>query len=474
MNLRRDSILSSLDWLSVLCYIILVMIGWVNIYSAGFSEAHPSMFDISQQYGKQALWIGFALVLAIFTLTIDQRFFEAFAFVIYGLCMLGLMSVLVIGIEVNGAKSWIDFGFFRLQPAEISKIGTALALAAWMSRYNFNIKKNKDFAIALGLLAFPMALILLQNDMGSVLTYTSFIILFYRRGLNPLYLWMIALAAVIFIAVLSFSPLHVYIGLSMALFVVLSIRRQWQELIVLLSSFVILYALRYALKVLGLVELSLSIVFYLMILGNVVYWVVKSFLVKADWLRLLSIISFGAFAFAASVGKVFSLMGDYQQNRILALLGLKSDPFGVEYHVIQSLIAIGSGGFNGKGYLQGTQTKFDFVPEQTTDFIFSTIGEEFGFLGTFAVIALFLFLMLRLLYVAERQRSSFSKNYGYALVGILFLHFTINIGMVTGVGPVIGVPLPFISYGGSSLWSFTLLLFIFLKMDARRMDVLGH
>ena len=474
MNMRRESILSSLDWLTVLAYLLLVIIGWVNIYSAGFSEDHASMFDISQQYGKQALWFSFAIILAIFTLSIDQRFFETFAFIIYGLCMIGLMSVLLIGIEVNGAKSWIDFGFFRLQPAEVAKIGTAMALSAWMSRYSFNIKNNKDFGVALGLLGFPMALILLQNDLGSVLTYTSFIILFYRRGLNPIYLWMITLSVLIFIFVLSLSSLHVYYGLGIAVSIALVVKRQWPELIIFISSFAVLYGLKLGLERLEIISIKPYIVFYILIIGNTIYWLIRSLLGKAEWLRLLSFITFGAYAFAASVGKVFSLLGGYQQNRILALLGLKSDPFGVEYHVIQSLIAIGSGGFNGKGYLQGTQTKFDFVPEQTTDFIFSTIGEEFGFVGTFTVVALFLFMMLRLLYIAERQRSSFSKNYGYALVGIIFLHFTINIGMVTGIGPVIGVPLPFISYGGSSLWSFTLLLFIFLKMDARRMDVLGN
>lgn len=473
MNLRRDSILSSLDWLSVFTYLILVIFGWINIYSAGYSEAHASMFDLTQQYGKQALWFGFATILAIFTLSIDQRFFETFAYVIYGLCMLVLMSVLVIGIEVNGAKSWIDFGFVRLQPAEISKIGTALALAAWMSRYSFDIKKKKDFGTALALLGFPMALILLQNDMGSVLTYTSFIFLFYRRGLNPLYLWMIALAALIFIFVLRYSPLHIYYSLSLVMIIVFWMKRQWPELIIFTSTFIMLYGVKYGLEKLEIITIDTSYIFYILILSNTSYWLIKSYLGKYNWLRLLSFIAFGAFAFATSVSKVFGLLGDYQQNRILALLGLKSDPFGVEYHVIQSLIAIGSGGLSGKGYLQGTQTKFDFVPEQTTDFIFSTIGEEFGFVGTFGVIALYLFLMLRLLYIAERQRSSFSKNYGYALIGILFLHFTINIGMVTGIGPVIGVPLPFISYGGSSLWSFTLLLFIFLKMDARRMDILG-
>ncbi len=470
---RRESLLASLDWLTILTYFLLVVIGWVNIYSAGFSEQHPSMFDLTQQYGKQALWFGFALVLAIFTLSIDQRFFEAFSFVIYGVCMLLLIAVLVVGVEVNGAKSWLDFGFVRLQPAELAKFGTALALANWMSRYSFSIKKKRDFGVLLAILGLPMALILLQNDMGSVLTYTSFIILFYRRGLRSLYLWIIALATLIFIFVLRFSETEVFVSMSIILLLFLAYKRMWQELSVLGFSTLFFFSLWYVFSAFDILDFPINIIFYIVIIGNAIYWGLKSFVHKTEIHRLLSFLSLGSFLFAASVGKVFSLLGNYQQNRILALLGLKSDPFGVEYHVIQSLIAIGSGGFRGKGYFQGTQTKFDFVPEQTTDFIFSTIGEEFGFIGTFVVIGLFLFLMLRLLYLAERQRSPFSKNYAYGVVGIIFFHFIINIGMVTGVGPVIGVPLPFVSYGGSSLWSFTLLLFIFLKMDSKRMEVLG-
>lgn len=471
---RRASLLASIDWLTVVAYFLLVTIGWVNIYSAGNASEDQSMFDLTEQYGKQILWIGLAIILAIFTMTIDQRFFESFAFVLYGLSMLLLMSVLVIGVEVNGAKSWIDFGFFRLQPAEIAKIGTSLALASWMSSYSFNFKRNRDFLIMVAIVVFPMALILLQNDMGSVLTYTSFIILFYRRGLKPIYLWLIALAALIFIFVLSYSPTEVFIGLSISLMTALTLRRMWLELILFAGTALVLFALWWTGRHFEFLTFSLELLFYILVFSNAAFWLIKSIINKDNIQRLIALLTIGSFVLTSSIVKVFSLFGTYQQDRILALLGLKSDPFGVEYHVIQSLIAIGSGGFNGKGFLQGTQTKFDFVPEQTTDFIFSTIGEEFGFIGTFIVIALFLFLMLRLLFLAERQRSSFSKNYAYCVIGIIFFHFVINIGMVTGIGPVIGVPLPFVSYGGSSLWGFTLLLFIFLKLDAKRMDVLQN
>lgn len=470
----RQSLLASIDWLTILIYLALVAFGWVNIYSAGYNEADSSVLNFSQQYGKQLLWIGFAVILAMFTMTIDQRFFESFSYVIYVGCLLLLLSVLVVGVEVKGAKSWIDFGFFRLQPAEIAKIGTSLALANWMSSYNFSIKKTRDFLIMGMIVIVPMGLIVLQNDTGSALTYTSFIILFYRRGLSPIYLWIIALAGMIFIFVLSYSQVEVQVALLIMMLLVAVLQRAWQELIFFSASCVLFIGGWWALNYFEVYELQLSPILYLVAAGNATFWLVKSIRNRQlKVFRLASLMSLGALVFTSSIDKVFKYMAPHQQDRIQALLGLKSDPYGVEYHVIQSLIAIGSGGFSGKGYLQGTQTKYDFVPEQTTDFIFSTIGEEFGFVGTFTVVALFLFLMLRLLFLAERQRSPFSKNYAYCVVGIIFFHFVINIGMVTGLGPVIGVPLPLISYGGSSLWGFTLLLFIFLKMDAQRMDVLG-
>lgn len=469
---RRTTLISNLDWLTVILYLSLVIIGWVNIYSAGYNEAHSSMFDLSQQYGKQILWFAFACILAIFTTAVDQRFFEAFSFVIYGACMLLLLSVLAVGVEVKGAKSWIDFGFFRLQPAEFAKIGTALALSAWMSRHSFSMQKTRDFLTICGILLLPMLLILLQNDTGSALTYSAFIILFYRNGLNSTYVQLGFLGALIFIFVIIYSPLHVLIALSVILLATFVVKRMWNQLIMSLSSIglgVLLWWLSNKFEVL---VFDLTMVFYALSVGFGVYWLAKGLFYKLHSFSIIGTVTLGASAVVSLVAKLFQFMQPHQQDRILILLGQKSDPWGVEYHVIQSLIAIGSGGFSGKGYLQGTQTKFDFVPEQTTDFIFSTIGEEFGFVGTFTVIALFLTLLIRLLFLAERQRSLFSKNYAYCVVGIIFVHFAINIGMVTGVGPVIGVPLPLLSYGGSSLWGFTLLIFIFLKMDASRMEVL--
>lgn len=464
----------AIDWWSVAIYLLLVIIGWVSIYSAGYTEENSSMFDLSQQYGKQFLWIGFALVLAIFTMRIDQRFFEAFAFVIYALSLFLLLSVLAIGVEVNGAKSWIDFGFMRLQPAELAKVGTSLALAAWISRHNFSLSRSQDFLVMWGVLLLPMGLILLQNDMGSVLTYTSFIVLFYRRGLHVFYLWGTAFAVILFAGVLSYSPTHAFAGLTALSFLTLLVLKKWQELLIFFVSAVLLSLFWWGGERFAYWQVHADVLFYVLMLPNAVFWLIRSFVKKSYIHRVISFFFMGAFLSVSSIEKVFGFFEVHQQERILALLGLKSDPLGVEYHVNQSLIAIGSGGFDGKGFLQGTQTKLDFVPEQTTDFIFSTIGEEFGFVGASIVIGLYVFLLLRLLYLAERQRSSFSKNYAYAVIGIIFFHVLINIGMVTGLGPVIGVPLPYVSYGGSSLWSFTLLLFIFLKMDAGRMEVLRN
>ena len=468
MQDRKAIGILSMDWFTVIIYFLLIIIGWISIYSAGYNEDSASMFDLSQQYGKQLLWIGLSIILAIFTMSIDQRFFEAYAYVIYAVFILLLISVLFFGIEINGAKSWLDFGFIRLQPAEFAKIGTALALSAWISRYGFKMKKGRDFAIMIAIISIPMVLILLQNDLGSVLTYTSFIILFYRCGLNILYLITIFLCAALFITVLTFSTLQVYIGILLVMPILLFAYRMMRFLMIYLISAFIIGIIWWGGQLLNLWNIEPEVAIIICLAANSIYWIVKSIIIRNKKIRILGFFLGGALIFISLVNVLFGVFDSYQQDRILITLGLKSDPFGVEYHVIQSLIAIGSGGFSGKGFLQGTQTKFDFVPEQTTDFIFSTIGEEFGFVGTFIVIGLFLALLLRLLFLAERQRSVFSRNYGYTVLGIIFFHVLINIAMVIGIGPVIGVPLPFVSYGGSSLWGFTLLLFIFLKLDAKR------
>lgn len=416
----RNNVFKNIDWMLVLIYFVLVIMGWVSVYAAVYDPAHHSIFDLSQFYGKQALWIATSVVLILVILMIDMKFFTSFAYIIYGLVMALLLVVLVIGKEVAGAKSWIQIGSFALQPAEFAKFATNLALAKYLSSIQLNLKDFKQILRA-GLIIFaPVVLIFLQNDTGSALVYSSFILVLYREGFSGNILIIGFLLALLFILTLLVGKLTMLI-------------------------------------VVGVIAL---ILFLLM----------KK--VRSNILSLLGVlILVGGFIF--SIDYVFEhVLQPHQKTRIEVLLGKKTDYRGAGYNVHQSLIAIGSGGVNGKGFLQGTQTKFDFVPEQHTDFIFCTVGEEWGIVGTATVVILFLFLFIRLIIVAERQRSLFARIYGYGVASILFFHFTVNIAMTIGLAPVIGIPLPFFSYGGSSLWSFTVLLFIFIKMDSYRLELL--
>lgn len=431
---NQRSIFANVDWVTILIYLALVLIGWISIYAAVYNEEHHSIFDISQRYGKQLMWIGFALVLAIIILLFEGQFFTSFAYPIYGTVILLLIGVLLFGAEIKGARSWFKIGGFALQPSEFAKFATGLALAKYLSTLNINMQDLKTKVIASVIIGIPAVLILLQNDTGSTLVYASFIFVLYREGLSGNIL---------------------LIGLYAAFLFVLS-------LLLRINEFTFFNDIVITGDVLLMIILTA-------IGGLLIYWTRKA---KRAWLVI-------SFALVMSLGLIFSVdyifenvLEPHQSKRINVLLGIESDPHGAGYNVNQSLIAIGSGGFAGKGFLEGTQTKFDFVPEQSTDFIFCTIGEEWGFLGAFLLVALYLGLFLRIIFLAERQRSIFSRIYGYAVASILFFHFLINMGMTIGLAPVIGIPLPFISYGGSSLWSFTILLFIFIKLDSERINVL--
>jgi rod shape determining protein RodA len=419
----NQKIWRNIDWIMVGIYLFMVLFGWLNIYAAVFNQEHASIFDMSQRYGKQLLWIGMALVIGVVILLIDPKFFSQFSYPIYGLHMLTLVAVLLFGKEVAGSKSWFEVGSFAIQPAEFMKYATALTLALYLSNMNLKIGQLRDTILSGIIILFPAALILLQNDTGSALVYTSFIFVLYRRGLS----------GNIFIIVFVF-----------ALFAVLSL---------------LLQTLMQKLILLSVIGLGLGFVFYLM-----------KHSVK-NGLRLFMVFSILA-VYIFSVDFAFSKLQPHQQIRIKVLLNIEQDLQGAGYNVHQSKIAIGSGGFIGKGFLQGTQTKFNFVPEQSTDFIFCTIGEEWGFVGSLLVVGSFVFLLMRIVSKAERQRSPFAQIYGYGVASILFFHFVINIGMVLGLLPVIGIPLPFFSYGGSSLWAFTVLLFIFIRQDAEHTKLL--
>ena len=420
---ERNSIIGKIDWVIVLIYLALVLIGWFSIFSAKYNELHPSIFDFSMEYGKQLIWIGMALLVGFIVLLIDAKFFNAFSLWIYVFFLASLFVVLVYGKATKGATSWIEFGPIKFQPSEFAKMATALALAGYLGRNDIDLQKRKNQIVAAVLVLIPMALVLLQNDTGSAIVFVSFILVLYREGFPGTgWLMLAGVAAVLlFIFTLIWSQKIMYI---------------------ILGSLLIL---------------------------TLTYYLISK---KKGIVKMLAVFAC-MFVFVFSVDYAFNkVLQEHQRNRILVLLGQLDDPKGVGYNVHQSKIAIGSGGLAGKGFLQGTQTKYDFVPEQHTDFIFCTVGEEGGFLGTAVVVLLYVALLVRIIIKAERQRSTFSRVYGYSIAGILFVHVAINIGMTIGLVPVIGIPLPFLSYGGSSMLAFTIMLAIFVKQDAYRLNIL--
>ncbi|MHA7111282.1 rod shape-determining protein RodA [Sunxiuqinia elliptica] len=473
---RRNNIWANLDWLTVILYLILVFLGWINIYAAVFNEEHASILDMSQRYGKQLIWIGAAIVIAIMLLIIDSKFYVFFAYVFYGITILLLIAVLLFGTKVKGATSWFQIGGFAIQPAEFVKFTTALALAKYMSTHSFKMEKISSLLIIGAILALPVALIFLQNDTGSALVISVFILVLFREGLSGVVLFLAFVAALIFILTLVLSPFHAIIILSIgALLFHYFIRQQLPETLKALGIYTSLSAaFLFGGSIFKLEIAPVQLLLSSTIISVIIFGVYSLRHRLYNMLTILGIY-LGLVFFTFSVDYVFNnILEPHHQARINEVLGIESDPLGIGYNVNQSKIAIGSGGFSGKGFLNGTQTKFDFVPEQSTDFIFCTVGEEWGFIGTTTVLMLFLTLLLRLIYLAERQRSTFSRVYGYSVACILFFHLAINIGMTIGLAPVIGIPLPFFSYGGSSLWSFTILLFIFLRLDASRSEKLSH
>jgi rod shape determining protein RodA len=418
---RNEHITQNIDWLTVLIYAACVTMGLFNVYAAVYNpEEQTKLFDLSNNAGRQLMFIGSAGFLIIAILVIDHKFWEAFAPIIYGFCIFLLLAVLVIGSDINGSKSWIKIGSFSLQPAEFAKLGTALMISKFVTQPSVNLTKFRDLLLTAGIIVLPMLLIILSKETGCALVFASFMVVLYREGIPGIYPSILLIAITLFILSLFFSPLYISLGL-----VVLAI---------IIFRFVLPRYDRNRKTI-----INLSVIFGAMML------------------------------FSASVDFLIkNVLQPHHRKRIEVLIDPKADPMGKGWNVIQSKIAIGSGRLWGKGFLDGTQTKFNFVPEQHTDFIFCTIGEEHGFVGSAAVVLLILGLMCRLIFLAERQRTRFARAYGYCVAGILFFHFLVNIGMTIGLMVVIGIPLPFFSYGGSSMWAFTILLFIFLKLDAQR------
>jgi len=401
------------DWLTIFLYVALVGIGWMNIYSASLNDSATVFFDFEQIYIKQLIWIGLSVLIIIFILALDAKFYERFSSIIYIISLLSLIGLFVFGKTISGATSWYDLGGMSIQPSEFAKAATALALAKYVSDIQTNMQDFKQQVPAFLILAIPAILIIPQPDPGSALIYAAFIFPLYREGLHFLYLLLGFFATALFVSTLVFGVVWVALGV-------------------------------------------------LLIMGFLYFRKRKR---RPNLIKYITI-ALTCIIFAFSVNYIFNNVFEQRhRDRFIIVLGKEIDPKGIGYNTNQSEIAIGSGGWVGKGWTQGTQTKGNFVPEQHTDYIFSTVGEEWGFVGSMVVIMLFVGLIVRLLFLAERQKNQFSRVYGYSVASILFVHFFVNVGMVSGLFPTVGIPLPFFSYGGSGLWGFTILLFIFVRLD---------
>ena len=472
---RRTNILLNIDWLTVVLYLVLVIFGWMNIFAVNYNDQYKSILDMSQRYGTQIIWMLAAFIMILLIFIIDSKFYYFFSYILYGVTIFLLMAVLVLGKEIHGARSWFSIGGFQFQPSEFAKVTTALVMARYISSYNVKINKFKSLLKLFGFIALPAVLISLQPDMGSAMVYAAFLFVLFREGLPGWVLLFVALISMLFLSTLLYPKVYTLIVLiSLAGIVYLIIDKKFKNFVLVGSIFVITYiAIRlivhYQIVQFGnylslLIALGISSLAYIILIIH--FKIQKAMIIMAAL--------YVSIAFTFSVDYVFhNILKPHQQTRVNILLGKETDPLGYGYNVNQSMIAIGSGGFAGKGFLKGTQTKFNFVPEQSTDFIFCTVGEEWGFWGSSMVIILFAGLLIRLITLAERQRSHFVRVYGYGVVSILFFHLAVNIGMTIGLFPVIGIPLPFFSYGGSSLFAFTLLLFIFIRLDATRLSVLS-
>jgi rod shape determining protein RodA len=426
MERKRGSLVAQVDWATVILVFLLVLAGWLNIFAVVYApDMKKEIWDLSLNSGKQLLWIGLGCIIIFFMLVLDVKIYYTFAYPLYGLTLFLLVAVIIFGREIQGSKSWFDLGFMRFQPAELAKYATALALARYLSEGNRKLTKLSGLMPALFLVALPAIIIKGQNETGSALVFAAFLLVLYREGLSD-YIMLAGVLLVALFMITLFLPPNYFLYATRGLMGVATLASIWA---------VLGYFRREKSKI-PAITLFVSL-FSLSIMLGVSFFVNK-------------------------------VLQPHQRKRIEVFINPDSDPHGVGWQVTQSKIAIGSGGLWGKGFLEGTQTKFDFVPDQSTDFIFCTIGEEHGLIGTSIVIILFVALLLRLIVLAERQKTKFAKVYGYCVVSILLFHFVVNIGMTIGLFPVIGIPLPFFSYGGSALWSFTVLLFSMVKLDTFR------
>lgn len=482
MAYRKDSIWKTVDWWTIALYVILVMCGWLSVCGASYDYGDPDFFSLSTRAGKQLMWIGCSFGLGFVLLMIEERFYDTYAYLIYGILLLLLFGTIFNPHEIKGSRSWIVLGPVSLQPAEFAKFATALALAKYIGEYTFSMEKGKNLMMALGIILVPMVLIVCQKETGSALVYLSFFLVLYREGMTGAVLFSGICAVVYFIVGIRFSEVMMpdectswgdfSVMTLIVIFSALLVKAYGKNYsrafsyILLAGLGTILLGVLFSLYVIPYDVAVLQVFVFLALCIYLVYLFLRERL--RSYLYIL-FFALGSVGFFYSADYVFNdVLEPHQQVRIKVLLGMEDDPTGAGYNVNQSKIAIGSGGFLGKGFLNGTQTKLKYVPEQDTDFIFCTVGEEQGFVGASAVILLFSVFIWRLIWLAERQSSRFGRVYGYCVLSVFFFHLFVNVGMVLGLTPVIGIPLPFFSYGGSSLWGFTILLFVFLRIDASR------
>ena len=478
---KQPSVLRSIDWWTILIYLALLSLGWMSVCGASYTYGETDIFSLDSRSGMQIVWIGTSIVLGLVILLLDDRFYDTFAYIIFGVMLILLFATIFNTHTIKGSRSWLVLGPLRLQPAEFAKFATALALAKFMSIYGYNIHQWKYFGTTLGIILFPMLFIVLQRETGSALVYTAFFLMLYREGMPGSILFTGVAMVLYFVVGIRFADtMLLYTPTSVGKFVVLLMIHIFSGIMVLAYCNNKRDAIRILLATIGITLIFLLFALYVipfdvvfvqlvvtaLLIGYLIWQAVASRIRNYMWIALFALSSVVFFNAADYV--LNHLMEPHQRVRINVLLGLEEDLKGAGYNVHQSQIAIGSGGIEGKGFLNGTQTKLKYVPEQDTDFIFCTVGEEEGFIGSASVLLLFLFLILRLIHLAERQPYRFGRVYGYSVLSIFLFHVFINVGMVLGLTPVIGIPLPFFSYGGSSLWGFTILLFIFLRIDAGR------
>jgi len=479
---EKKGILRSLDYFTIVLYLVLLVGGWFSVCGASYElGTEVDLFSLDTRSGMQIVWIGTALVLALLIMLLDDRYFDMFAYVIFGFMLLLLFATIFNPHSIKGSRSWLVLGPLRLQPAEFAKFATALALAKFMSGRDYNIHNMKDFLRTLAIIFTPMLFIVMQRETGSALVYLSFFLVLYREGLTGSVLFTAVAAVFYFVVGIRYSepllletPTHIgrfVVLLAIQVFSIVMVGvylQKWKQVLWALTGSVglTLIALGFSLYVLPFdiywIQLAISVGLVTWLVWQAVATQLRPWL----WIAFFAI---GSILFFHGADYALNhVLEPHQRTRINVLLGLEDDLKGAGYNVHQSEIAIGSGGLTGKGFLNGTQTKLKYVPEQDTDFIFCTVGEEQGFVGSAIVLLLFLTLILRLVHLAERQPTTFGRVYGYCVLSIFLFHIFINVGMVLGMTPVIGIPLPFFSYGGSSLWGFTILLFIFLRIDAGR------